>query len=442
MPQPHDRAAVLSVGDELILGQTIDTNAARISAALTQWGIRVVEHLTVPDDLSAQRAALERASDLAVPLVIVTGGLGPTADDLTRPALAAAMNDRLVTDDDALRTLEAMFARRGRALTELQKSQAQRPSRAVCIPNPTGTAPGLFGTIDRHHHATDVFCLPGPPGEMIPMLEHWVRPRLRPPTGLAVRTRVLHTLGAGEGDLALRLGPLMDRGRNPLVGTTASGGVVSIRIRYEGPEADAAAALAQTERACRDACAPFVFGQENDTIASSTLDELRTHAARLCVVESCTGGMLGSLLTAVPGASDAFLGGWITYDNAMKSALVGVPDTTLTQHRAVSEHVALAMARGALERARSLGATHALAVTGVAGPSGGSDAKPVGTVHIACVADAHHGTPPTEDTRRFRFTGDRAAIRDRSAKMALAMLRFMLRNERVDRLLWEDRPGP
>lgn len=441
MPLTHDRAAVISVGDELILGQTLDTNARLISELLSSWGVRVLEHVTIPDDLDAQRHAFERLARL--PLIIATGGLGPTADDLTRQALSLAMGDSLVTDDDALRTLKAMFARRGRALTELQKTQAQRPSRALCIPNPNGTAPGLFGHIAPRAGQTDpqgcdVFCLPGPPNEMRPMLETWVRPRLTPPAGTDVRTRVLHTLGAGEGDIALRLGDLMRRDRNPLVGTTASGGVVSVRIRYEGPHHDADRHVADTERACREACAPFLFGDESDTIASATLTALRQRNARLVVAESCTGGLLGSLLTAVPGSSDVFLGGWITYANDAKSACLRVPDALLRQHGAVSDPVARAMAHGALESARAFSggpATHALSITGVAGPAGGSDTKPVGTVHIALAG------PGLDEARRFRFTGDRNTIRDRAAKVALAMLRFALRGERVERLIWEDQPA-
>ncbi len=434
----HDRAAIISIGDELILGQTLDTNSRWISATLGEWNIRVAEHVTVPDDLAAQVAAMRRLA-ATVPLLICTGGLGPTADDLTRTALAELLGEPLVLDDAALAEITAMFQRRGRALTDLQRTQAMRPRSAAMLPNPHGTAPGLHAqlpaplpTAHCPNPRADIFCLPGPPNEMMPMLLEQVRPRLNPPHATVVSTRILHTLGAGEGDLAQRLGNLMNRDRNPLVGTTASGGVVSVRIRYEGPEASAAAAVAETEARCRASCAPFVFGTGEDTIMSVTLDLLRARGEKLDTVESCTGGLVGSLLTSVPGSSDAYLGGWVTYANNFKTAEVGVPEHLLQAHGAVSEPVARAMADGALAAPAGAAAAHALAITGVAGPGGGSDAKPVGTVFIAL---ASRGSPT--HVRRFAFSGGRDAVRDRAAKMALAMLRFRLLGQAPGPLLWE-----
>jgi len=254
-----------------------------------------------------------------------------------------------------------------------------------------------------------------------------------------VRTGVLHTLGLGEGELAQRLGTLMDRSRNPLVGTTASGGVVSIRVRYEGPGSGADAAMRETMDACRAAAGSYAFGEGDDTIMSATLDALRRYpgGGRLLVVESCTGGLLGSLLTTVPGSSDVFLGGWITYDNAVKRSQVGVPGTVLEASGAVSAECARAMAEGALKADIGVRATHAIAITGIAGPGGGSEAKPAGTVFIA-LSGAACGAVSTE-VRRFLFTGGREGVRDRAAKMAMAMLRFRLVGEPGVRLLWEVR---
>lgn len=426
----HDRAAVISVGDELILGQTLDTNSRWISATLASWNIRVVEHVTVPDDLDAQVDALRRLG-VRVPLVIVTGGLGPTLDDLTRQALADVMGEELVTDEPALRALEALFRSRGRDLSAIQRTQAQRPRSASMLANPHGTAPGLHARLAASQ--CDAFCLPGPPGEMQPMLLEVVRPMLRVPEGLAVVTRVMHTLGLGEGDLAQRLGALMARDRNPLVGTTASGGVVSIRVRYEGPDAVLGAREVEaTARACADAAGPFLFGEGDESIASAALASLRAASATLVTAESCTGGLIGAMLTAVPGSSDAYLGGWVTYANELKASALRVPARVLEAHGAVSAECCRAMLDGALDPASGASADWALAVTGVAGPSGGSDDKPVGTVFIGAASRAGHA-----DVRRFRFPGARDVVRDRAAKMALAMLRFGVNRLGVPRLLWQ-----
>lgn len=426
----HDHAAVISVGDELILGQTLDTNSQWISAALAAWNIRVVEHATVPDDRAVQADTLRRLA-ARVPLVIVTGGLGPTLDDLTRQALAAILREDLVTDEPALRDLEALFRSRGRSLSEIQRTQAQRPRSASMLANPHGTAPGLHASLIEP--ACDVFCLPGPPNEMKPMLTEMVRPKLRPPPGVAVLTRVLHTLGTGEGDLAQRLGPLMSRDRNPLVGTTASGGVVSIRIRFEGPDNDAAArAVDATAAECAAAAGAFLFGRDEDTIAHAALRSLRATHASLVTAESCTGGLIGAMLTAVPGSSDSYLGGWVTYANELKVSVLNVPRRVLNDHGAVSAECCLAMLKGALTTASGPSADWAVAVTGIAGPSGGSESKPVGTVYIGVASRTGHA-----DVRRFHFPGSRDVVRDRAAKMALALLRFGVEGLEVPRLLWQ-----
>jgi nicotinamide-nucleotide amidase len=430
-PPTHDTAAVLAVGDELILGQTIDTNSKWLSARLAELGVRVVEHATVPDDEDALAAAMARLAR-SVPLLIVTGGLGPTADDLTRAALARVMGEPLVEDPELWRQITAFFAARSAAASANNRLQALRPPSAAGLRNPNGTAPGLFAPASGGT-ACDVFCLPGPPPEMRPMFEGEVLPRLRPTGGRVVRTLALHTFGVGESVIAEKLGPLMDRARNPLVGTTASEGVVSCRLRYEGPGSRADDAMRETERAVRAALGPIVFAGEGESLAASALSLLRAAGQRLVVVESCTGGLLGSLITEVAGSSDVFVGGWITYSNELKRACVGVPGPTLDTRGAVSEETARAMALGALEaesrRVREVGgmaaADHALAITGVAGPGGGTAEKPVGTVWI-CRASRTGADAPEVDARRFLFTGDRQAIRRRSAMTALAMLRMRL----------------
>jgi len=418
----HERAAILAVGDELTLGQALDTNSAWISDQLTAMGILPVEHATVPDSLEAQARALRRLSR-EVDLVIMTGGLGPTQDDLTREAVAIACDDSLVEDRLSLIQIEAFFAGRGRPMPELNRQQARRPARAIALANEVGTAPGLFATILQPGRSCDIFCLPGPPGEMRPMFQRQIAPRLRPAPGRTVRTRTLHCFGIGESQLATLLGPLMARSRMPLVGTTASGGVVSCRIRYDGAmrpiEADGV--LDDLEGQIRRLAGAYCFSDTSSNLADAVVALLAPQGQTLGVVESCTGGMLGAMITEVPGASSVFRAGLITYTDEAKTSLAGVDAGLLEPGGpgAVSRETVIAMAKGGVDR---LGVSHALAISGIAGPGGGSSKKPVGTVFIAraSASDAH------VDCREFRFTGDRAAIRDWSAKSALAMLRLRL----------------
>lgn len=417
---------MLAIGDELILGQKTDTNSAWVSDRLTASGVRVVEHVTVADDLGRVVDAIRRLG-AGVDLLVITGGLGPTADDLTRAGLASAMGEELVEDGAALAEIQGWFRGRGREMPGLNRVQALRPAGARCLPNPNGTAPGLAASLSIGATSCDVFCLPGPPHEMTPMFESFVGPAIRRAEGFVVETRALHTFGLGESDVAARLGDLMDRDRNPLVGTTASLGVVTCRLRFEGRASgsEATRALDEAERAVRSRLGNVVFavgGESGEALARAVIERLRERGERLVVVESCTGGLLGQTVTRVPGSSDVMLGGWLTYANELKTAAVGVRPETLARVGAVSPEVAVEMAEGGLEAAAPAGgATHALAITGVAGPGGGSEAKPVGTVWIARASAGH----PT-DVRRFLFRGGREGVRRWAANSALGMLRLEL----------------
>lgn len=425
MPFHHASAAILSVGDELTLGQTLNTNSQWLADRLAHVGIVVVEHVTVPDVADDQVATIRRLA-ASVDLLICTGGLGPTLDDLTRQALADALNDSLLEDPIALAQIESFYISRNRPMPAINRVQALKPTRASTLPNLHGTAPGLHAILESSdHHACEIFCLPGPPPEMKPMFDAQVLSRLRPVVGRCVRTLALHTIGLGESDIAMRLGDMMKRDRVPLVGTTASGGVVSIRLRYEGPLApdDADALLATDEKAIRAAVGPHIFATGTDTLAHAAVHALRTTSQTLALVESCTGGTLASLVTDVPGASAVLLAGWIPYSNEAKQRDLQVPSSNFAPSGpgAVSHETARALAQGGLE---SSGATHCLSITGIAGPTGAQPGKPIGTVFIALASRPAPGPKPdaSVDSRRFQFPGDRSSVRSWSARSALAML--------------------
>lgn len=426
MDRLHTRAAIIATGDELAIGQALNTNTMWLADRLMAAGIETVEHVILGDDRGAVAAAIGRLAG-AAPLVVVTGGLGPTLDDVTRDALATAAGEEMVLDEAAVAAIGARLRRVGREMTEYQRMQAMRPRSAVCLPNDNGTAPGLHMVVrgGGGGGGAEVFCLPGPPRELKPMFEREVLPRLRPDPGRTSRTLVLHAAGIFEAEAADRLGELMDRGRNPLVGITVSGGGLAIRIRAAGAAGEGLdRALAETGVLVRERLGPYIYGSGDETLESVVLGELRRAGATLACVESCTGGGLGAAVTRVAGASDVFLGGWVTYSNDLKERLVGVPADLLRRHGAVSEPVARAMAVGGLERS---GAGFCLSVTGIAGPGGGTEEKPVGTVYIG-LARRLDGAAAGAVVRRFRITGDRDDVRERSVRTALVMLLLALRS--------------
>ncbi len=435
---PHRTAAIISQGDEIVLGQTLDTNSKWLAERLMERGVLPVEHVSLPDDQPALVATFRRLA-ASVDLILCTGGLGPTDDDLTRAALAEAMNEPLVEDAEALTQIIAWFKGRGRPMPDLNRVQALRPASATSIQNHHGTAPGLSARLGT----ADVFCIPGPPRELFPMFLSQIAPLLSPPPGVNVRTWTIHTIGMGESDVATKLGAssmgnLMARASSPLVGTTASGGVVSVRLRATGDNPDAA--IAETVAEVKRLLGVFVFadgtgaaGHPHEAFPTAVIAAMRAQRRTLGVVESCTSGLLGAMLGDVPGASDVLMGGLITYANRVKTALAGVPESVLHAHGAVSAETASAMAEGGL---KALGVSDCLAITGVAGPGGGSEAKPVGTVWIA---HAHSGSPV--DVRRFSMAGDRRNIREWAARSAMTMLWTHLAGQPGVPLLRQPLPG-
>ncbi|QOV91190.1 competence/damage-inducible protein A [Humisphaera borealis] len=425
-------AIILSVGDELVLGQTVDTNSAWISQQLAAIGCDIIGHRTVGDDQALIEIAIAEAASLA-DVIIVSGGIGPTEDDLTRQAIAAVNEVELVVDEKWLAEIEGFFRKLGRRMPETNRIQAMIPAGAQLLWNTCGTAAGVMAMIksidvegeddNEELVATEVplFATPGVPKEMKAMFTRDVLPWLKQRTGGAViLSRILHTFGQGESAVAEKLGELMTRGRNPSVGTTVSGGIVSLRLNARYPSLEEATAkLEETAARCHAELGDLIYGQDDvplATVVARLLLQDPSHPT-VATAESCTGGLVARMLTDIPGSSAYFKYGWVTYANQAKTDLLGVPAQTLIDHGAVSEATVLAMAKGARDRA---GATYALSLSGIAGPDGGTPEKPVGTVWIALA----HTDGVT--ARRFILTGDREMIRDRAAKMALTMLRFRL----------------
>lgn len=430
------QAVILSIGDELALGQTVDTNTAYLAAKLAELGIWTLYHQTLADDQALIAGAIRQAADSAE-LVLITGGLGPTKDDLTRQALAQAMEVELVEDAEGLRAIEVFFIGRGKALTEANRVQALLPVGSEGIPNAKGTAPGIRATLGKAR----IFVMPGVPFEMRAMYEDTIRPAIidKAGGGRVILTTKINTFGQGESSVGQLIGDLMDRDRNPTVGTTVANGVVSVRIRSEFDDADEAHSQRDgTIKEVEQRLGPIVFGRDDQTIASTLLDALRDKKLLIATAESCTGGLIGKMLTDVAGSSDVYAGGWVTYTNELKRSQLGVPAHLLEAHGAVSGQVVCAMAVGALEKS---GANIALSVSGVAGPGGGTPDKPVGTVWLG-LASRNKDEPLGVQAVLVKFPGDRPHVRTRAAMCALQMARLHLANRPFTDISWVTQTFP
>ncbi|MFW6028173.1 MAG: competence/damage-inducible protein A [bacterium] len=430
------QAVILSIGDELVLGQTVDTNSAWLSAQLAGHGVPVLYHHTLADDQAAIADAVRLASQRAE-LMLITGGLGPTDDDLTRQALADAMDEPLELDARSVRHIERFFKGRGRPMPERNRVQAMRPRSATMIDNHDGTAPGMRASLGK----AAIYVMPGVPREMVAMFERAIEPELSEFAGNrhVILTTRLNTFGAGESTVAEVLDELMDRQRNPKVGTTVSDGIVAVRIRSEYADRDEAQAkLDETIAEVEQRLGSIVFGRDDEKLEHAIVKLLQQRNQKLATAESCTGGLIGAMVTSVAGSSDVYAGGWITYSNAMKESKLHVPADLLESHGAVSEPVVRSMAKGALDHCAE--ADVSLSITGIAGPTGGTDDKPVGTVWIGLGWRREGGCIDT-DARLLQLPGSRAAVRDRSAKCALQLLRLHLLGEPLEHLRWARPPA-
>lgn len=411
------KAIILAIGNELTLGQTVDTNSAWLSRRLAEIGIPVAMHVTVADELEAVTAEIRRAC-LAADYVLITGGLGPTEDDLTRHALAAAMGGvNLQLREECLEQIKCFFGRRQRPMPSANTIQAMFPVGSEPIENTCGTAPGIRARIG----SAEVFAMPGVPREMRVMYDRDVRPPLAARSaGQIILSRVLWCYGAGESEMGDLIRDLMERGRNPTVGTTAQQTVIGVRIAALGSSVEEATRLLnETDAEIRRRLGTMVFGTDEETLWHAVGRLLIDRRRTVATAESCTGGLIAKSLTDLPGSSVYFLNGFVTYSNQAKSQMLDVPADLIARDGAVSESVAECMA---VNCRRLSGADYALSVTGIAGPGGGTPEKPVGLVYIG-LADKD-GCEVSRHLIGEIFT--REEVRDRARKLALNRLRLRL----------------
>ena len=405
-------AELLTIGTELLLGQIADTNAGWMAQRLAEAGIDVHYKSTVGDNWSRIEAAMRLAMSRA-DIVLMTGGLGPTEDDLTRDVLAAVLGRPLALDPRVLSAIEQRFAHRRVAMPENNRKQAMVPEGAEVLHNPRGTAPGLWVRQGR----SALVCMPGVPSEMKPMLLDQVIPRLRTAFDIRSRivSRVLKTCGISESALDERIGDYFRDMRNPTIGVLAHAGEIHVRLTCKGEDpGEIAARLDALEEKIRARLVHLVFGRDDEKLEAVVGRLLRARQSTLAVAESCTGGLIASRLTDVPGSSDYFERGVVAYSLEAKRRLLNVPADLLERHGAVSLAVARAMATGVR---KTSGAALGLATTGIAGPGGGTPDTPVGLVCAALAWDGGDGA------REFRLLGDREQVKYRGAQMALEMLR-------------------
>lgn len=406
------RAAVVAVGDELLLGDIVNGNAAWLGAELAAVGAQVVHSSMVGDDVARIVVAIRRALQ-DTDVVLVTGGLGPTSDDVTREAVAAVAGVALQRRPALERELRQKFQAYGLAMPEAVLRQADVPVGATALDNPVGTAPGLRLQLGEQL----VFALPGPPHELAAVAHGAVLAELAARSGTVVVTRTLHCAGMGESNIAEQVEQAIEVPAGVALAYLAGGAVVRVRLTTSAPtQAQADEVLAPLVACLTGVLGDAVFGRDQDTLAGVVLGRLQAAGATVAVAESLTGGLLGAALTDLAGSSTAFRGGLQVYATDLKASLAGVPADVLEQHGAVSEQTAAALAVGVRER---LGATYGLGVTGVAGPDE-QEGKQVGTVHVAVAG------PDGVRTRTARLPGDRGRVRLLAVTVALDLLRRQL----------------
>jgi len=407
-------AEIIAVGSEMLTAERVDTNSLYLTAQLNNLGVEVVTKCVIGDDRDRLAEAVARALSRAA-IVILSGGLGPTEDDVTREAVAQALDRKLIFHEDISAALERRFAQTRRQMSAINKRQAYVLEGAEVLPNDRGTAPGQWvaalGSV--------AMLLPGPPHELKAMFEQQCLPRLlRLVPRQAIRTACLRITGMPESDLDALISPVYKKYQNPVTTILAANGDLQVHLRARcDTQAEADALLAEVTAPIEQLLGDRLYSRNGDPLEVLVGGLLRARRATVAVAESCTGGMLGARFTTVPGSSAYFLGGFLTYSNALKEKLLGVSAATLEQFGAVSKETAEEMAVGARRRT---GANYAVSITGVAGPDGGTEEKPVGLVYIGIADEA--GAVVTHR----RFLGDRQRIRVFTTQHALDLLRRRL----------------
>jgi len=406
------KAEIIAVGSELLTPDRLDTNSLFLTEELNKLGIEVVRKSIVGDNRDTLRAAFHEALQ-RVELVIASGGLGPTEDDLTRETVADLLGRKLQLNKAILQYIEGRFRQLGREMPPVNVRQAMVPEGAEVLENPRGSAPGLW-IEDRGRW---IALLPGPPRELKPMFQEQILPRVeRRASGVRMFHRELRVAGMGESALEQRIKPIYTRHAD--VGTTilAAPGEIQIHLRiWTDDAAHAQKTLDEISQSFELALTDRIFSQDGSSLEEVVANILTMNSATISAAESCTGGLLAQRLTSIPGSSSYFVGGVVCYSNELKTAWADVPPEILKSKGAVSSEVAIALADGIRRR---VGSTLGVGITGIAGPGGGSEEKPVGTVHVAI---AHAGGVKE---RGVRFPGDREAIRWHAAQLALDMVRI------------------
>lgn len=410
------QACIISVGNELLNGHTADTNACWLSGKLFETGIATGGIWCVPDEVNRIVNALKDAAEIGQ-LLLVTGGLGPTEDDLTREAMAGYLGVELEFHQHLLDSIDLFFKKRGKTMASTNRRQAYIPTGAEILDNPMGTAAGFSCS----KGPVQIAVMPGVPSEMKQMFESHIMPQIGPlAKEQIVVSGKLRCYGVGESTIAEKLGDLMKRGRNPQINSTCGSGDIILHVVAKADSPEAARDMLEKDKALiRQALGTWIYGQDDQSLPAVVAELLKTSHKTIALAESCTGGLLSKMITDLPGASDYFLGSWITYSNASKIIHLGIPEKLLLEHGAVSEPVARAMARNISERFRS---DIGVGITGVAGPDGGTEEKPVGLVYIGVQMDDKCHVQEC----RFGLM-ERRWIRQRSALTALNLIRLRLK---------------
>jgi len=406
-------AEIIAVGTELLMGQIANTNAQYISRRLAELGINVYFHTVVGDNALRLEETLKRALERS-DIVITTGGLGPTMDDLTKETIAKALNRKLVLNEDILQYIRGFFEKRNRKMTEINAKQAYLPENSIVIPNNNGTAPGCI--IEEGDKA--VIMLPGPPKEMQPMFDETVFDYLRQKTGVILVSKMLKIFGMGESGVETRLIDLIKNQSNPTIAPYVSQSEVTIRVTARCKDHnEAMAMLTPVVNEIKSRLGVLVYSEDGESMEEVVLKLLKENGLVLATAESCTGGLLAGRITDIPGASEVFERGYVTYSNNAKVEDLGVSWGTLNRYGAVSRETALEMVNGLKQKTS---APAGVAITGIAGPGGGTKEKPVGLVFIAAYLK------DTVVCKRLELTGNRERIRNDACLNALDMIRRLI----------------